>query len=97
MISAEVMKFVSAKLEFIGSLFFTKLKTAFRKLYYKSFVVGRSKGGPVVIQSTNSLRATVKIIVVVELLSHVQLFYHPMGCSLSGSSVHGISQARILE
>ena len=71
MIFAEVMKFVSARLEFLGSLFFTKLKTAFRKLYYKSFVVGRSKDGPVVIQSTNNLGAAVKITVVVELLSHV--------------------------
>ena len=35
--------------------------------------------------------------VVVLLLSHVQLFCDPMGCSLPGSSVHGISQARILE
>ena len=30
-------------------------------------------------------------------LSHVQLFVTPMGCSLLGSSVHGISQARVLE
>ena len=31
------------------------------------------------------------------LLSCVQLFYDPMDCSPLGSSVHGISQARILE
>ena len=31
-----------------------------------------------------------------QLLSHVQL-WDPMDCSLPGSSVHGISQARILE
>ena len=31
------------------------------------------------------------------LLSHVQLFCNPMDCSLPGSSVHGIFQARILE
>ena len=37
------------------------------------------------------------LIVVVELLSCVQLFWYPMDCSLLGSSVHGISQARILE
>ena len=37
------------------------------------------------------------IVVVVESLSHVQLFGNPMGCSPSGPSVHGISQARILE
>ena len=34
---------------------------------------------------------------VVRLLSRVQLFCDPMDCSLSGSSVHGISQTRILE
>ena len=33
----------------------------------------------------------------VELLSHVQQFCDPMDCSVSDSSVHGISQARILE
>ena len=30
-------------------------------------------------------------------ISHVQLFCDSMDCSLAGSSVHGISQARILE
>ena len=30
-------------------------------------------------------------------LSRVQLFCNPMDCSTPGSSVHGISQARILE
>ena len=30
-------------------------------------------------------------------LRHVQLFCNPMDCSLPGSSVHGILQARILE
>ena len=30
-------------------------------------------------------------------LSHVQLLGNPMDCSLPGSSVHGILQARILE
>ena len=30
-------------------------------------------------------------------LSHVQLFVDPMDCSLPGSSVHGIFQARVLE
>ena len=37
------------------------------------------------------------IIVTVQLLSHVQLFCDSMGDSPSRSSVHGISQARILE
>ena len=36
-------------------------------------------------------------VVVVELLSHVWLFCDPMDCSLLGSFVHGILQARILE
>ena len=36
-------------------------------------------------------------IVVVQSLSHVWLFYDPMDCSPPGSSVHGISQARILK
>ena len=35
--------------------------------------------------------------VIVYLLSHIQLFGDPMGCSPPGFSVHGISQARILE
>ena len=35
--------------------------------------------------------------VIVQLLSHVQLFGDPMGCSPPGFSVHGISQARILK
>ena len=30
-------------------------------------------------------------------LSHVQFFCDPMDCSLPGSSVHGIFQARVLE
>ena len=34
---------------------------------------------------------------VVQLLSRLPLFCHSMDCSSSGSSVHGISQARILE
>ena len=37
------------------------------------------------------------VVVVVQWLSHVQLFCYPMDCSLLGSSVHGISQVRILE
>ena len=38
-----------------------------------------------------------KSLLLFKLLSHVQLFCDPMDCSLLGSSVHGISQARILE
>ena len=37
------------------------------------------------------------IVVVAQSLSRVQLFCDPMDCSLPGSSVHGISQARKLE
>ena len=36
-------------------------------------------------------------VVAVLLLSHIQLFCDPMQCSRPGSSVHGISQARIPE
>ena len=32
----------------------------------------------------------------VKSLSHIQLFATPMDCSLPGSSIHGILQARIL-
>ena len=39
----------------------------------------------------------VVVVVVVQSLSHVQLFCNPMDCSLPGSFVHGISQARTLE
>ena len=35
--------------------------------------------------------------VVVQLLSHVRIFCDPMNCCPSGFSVHGISQAGILE
>ena len=38
-----------------------------------------------------------KHFVVAQSLSHVQLFCDPVDCSPPGSSVHGISQARILE
>ena len=37
------------------------------------------------------------LFIVVQSLSHVWLFSDPMGCSPPGSSVQGISQARILE
>ena len=40
--------------------------------------------------------ATGSSVVVAESLSHIQLFCDPMDYSLPGSSVHGISQARIL-
>ena len=37
------------------------------------------------------------MIVEVKSLSHVRLFVTPVDCSLPGSSIHGILQARILE
>ena len=37
------------------------------------------------------------LVSIVQLLSHIWLFCGPMDCSLPGSSVHGISQARILK
>ena len=37
------------------------------------------------------------VVIVVQLLKHVHLFYNPMDYSPPGSSVHGIIQARILE
>ena len=37
------------------------------------------------------------IVVVVQWLSRVRLFCDPLDCSIPSSSVHGISQARILE
>ena len=37
------------------------------------------------------------VVAVVESLSRVRLFCDPMDCSLPGSSVHGIFQAKILE
>ena len=39
----------------------------------------------------------VVVVVVVQLLSLIQLFCNPMDCSPPGSSIHGISQARILK
>ena len=40
---------------------------------------------------------SLKVVVVLWSLSHVWLSYNPMGSSLSGFSVQGISQVRILE
>ena len=37
------------------------------------------------------------VVVVVSSLSHIRLFCNPVDCSLPGSSVHGIPQARILQ
>ena len=49
-------------------------------------------------QETSKLRPSSKgTFVVFQLLSEVQFWGDPMNCSPPGSSVHGISQARILE
>ena len=45
----------------------------------------------------NKLIFLVFVVVVVQSLSHVKLFCHPMNCSPPGFPVRGISQARILE
>ena len=42
-------------------------------------------------------RLAYSVYVCAHLPSRVQLFLAPMNCSLPGSSVHGIFQARILE
>ena len=47
---------------------------------------------------SNSSKITIEhFVVAVQSLSCVQLFWDCMDCSLPGSSVHGISQASILE
>ena len=43
------------------------------------------------------LRVLIYFVVVLQSLGCVQLFCNPMNCSPPGSSVHGISQARVLE
>ena len=43
------------------------------------------------------LRFSMLLLLLLSHFSHVQLFCDPVACSLPGSSVHGISQARILE
>ena len=48
-------------------------------------------------QIINYSSAATDSVVVGQFVSRVRLFCNPTDCSLSGSSVHGISQARILE
>ena len=47
--------------------------------------------------SLTSGNSYTQVVVVVQLLSRVLLFYDPMNCSPPGSSVYGTSQARIQE
>ena len=49
------------------------------------------------IRGPQSCQTAVKQAVGVQLLSHVRLFCDPMDCDPPGSSVHGISQERILK
>ena len=44
-----------------------------------------------------NLKCFCTVKVKVKSFSHVRLFVTPVGCSLPGSSVHGIFQARVLE
>ena len=48
-------------------------------------------------RNTVEMTKTTQRRIVVQSLSRVRLFCSPVDCSLPGSSVHGISQARILE
>ena len=56
------------------------------------------KGWPAVrLKAHTIVNQLLVVAVVVQLLSHAQVFCDPTDCSPPGSSVHGISQARILE
>ena len=52
---------------------------------------------PDTVGTTQWFHSMQEMLFVVQSLSHVRLFCNPMTCSPPGSSVHGISQARILE
>ena len=62
--------------------------------------VDYSKWKVVVMSSTGRAQAGTKhivLVIIVKFLSHARVFCDPMDCSPLGSSVHGISQARVLE
>ena len=62
--------------------------------------VNYSKWKVVIMSSTGRVQAGTEhivLVIIVKLLSHARVFCDPMDCSPSGSSVHGISQARVLE
>ena len=46
---------------------------------------------------TNWASRETSLVIAIYLLSHAWLFCNPMNCSLLGSSIHGVSWARILE
>ena len=66
------------------------------RLYYMSFAywIKHRLGAQQII---NYSSAATDSVVVGQFVSRVRLFCNPTDCSLPGSSVHGISQARILE
>ena len=63
---------------------------------YKGIVCDLNNGKEMMEMYRSSVLHAIKV-VVIYLLSCVHLFCDPMNYSLPGSSVHGISQARILE
>ena len=68
------------------------MKTCIEECDYSLYIVSLSLSLYIYIHTHTHI-----VVFVVHLLSHVQLFCHPMGYSPSGFFVHGISQARILE
>ena len=62
--------------------------------------VNYSKWKVVIMSSTGRVQAGTEhivLVIIVKLLSHARVFCDPVDCSPSASSVHGISQARVLE
>ena len=66
-----------------SSLLFTTVSSAFRPVLGTKYQLNKTY--------------ILNVVVVIYLLSHLLLFCDPIDCSPPGSSVHGISQARILE
>ena len=60
-------------------------------------LINGNKSSQALHNRSTGLTISVLVFVVLKSLSHVRLFFYPMNCSLPGSSVYGISQARILE
>ena len=57
----------------------------------------RTKISQQLVAQSGGKSAPVLMVVMVQLLSRVSVSCNPRDCSLPGSSVHGVSQARILE